>query len=193
MTLLLNADNILLFTLFFYYIRDHTSCIFIWSLKTIAMGEHHYKLTLNWTGNTGTGTSNYRGYERSHTISLDNKPDLLMSSDPAFRGDKTKNNPEELLLASLSSCHMLWYLHLCADAGVVVTDYVDDATGIMTETPDGGGHFTEVMLNPVVTVTENSMIEKATDLHNKAHELCFIARSVNFPVRHTPTVVVYSA
>jgi organic hydroperoxide reductase OsmC/OhrA len=152
-------------------------------------GQHNYKLTVKWTGNSGTGTSNYREYERNHTISVDNKTDILASSDPAFRGNKTKHNPEELLLASLSSCHMLSYLHLCAVSGVVVTDYVDNATGIMMETSNGGGHFSEVTLNPIVTVTENSMIQKANELHKKANELCFIANSVNFPVYHKPTCV----
>lgn len=132
------------------------------------------------------GTSNYRAYERSHTISAENKNEILASSDPVFRGDKTKHNPEELLLAALSGCHLLSYLHLCAVAGVVVTGYTDHATGTMVETENGGGHFTEVMLNPVVTVADASMIDKATELHEKAGELCFIASSVNFPVRHNP-------
>ncbi|MES2134039.1 MAG: OsmC family protein [Bacteroidota bacterium] len=149
-------------------------------------GEHHYKLTTTWTGNNGTGTSGYRAFERSHIIQVENKPDILGSSDPAFRGDKTKHNPEDLLVASLSSCHMLWYLHLCSEAGVIVTDYIDHATGIMVETPNGSGHFKEVTLHPIVTVTELSMIEKATALHHKANELCFIANSVNFPVSHSP-------
>ncbi len=152
-------------------------------------GQHDYQLTVKWTGNTGTGTSNYKAYERSHTIITDNKPDISGSSDPAFRGDKTKHNPEELLLASLSSCHLLWFLHLCAEAGVVVTDYVDNATGIMVETADGGGRFTEVTLNPIVTVAKESMIETANKLHKKANELCFIANSVNFPVHHKPTCI----
>ena len=147
-------------------------------------GQHHYNLTLKWTGNKGTGTSDYRAYERSHTICVDGKTEISVSSDPAFRGDKTKYNPEEFLVAAISSCHMLSYLHLCAVAGVVVTDYVDHATGIMVETPNGSGHFTEVTLNPIVTVTEISMIEKANELHKKANELCFIANSVNFPVGH---------
>lgn len=146
--------------------------------------QHIYNLTVSWTGNKGTGTSGYREFERSHTISADNKPDIPGSSDPAFRGDKTKYNPEELLVASLSSCHMLWYLHLCAEAGVIVVDYTDHAKGIMKEGDNGGGQFTEVTLNPVVVVTENSMIEKANELHKKANELCYIARSVNFPVHH---------
>ncbi len=148
--------------------------------------EHNYKLTVKWTGNTGTGTQNYRAYERSHTITTENKPDISGSSDPAFRGDKTKHNPEELLVASLSSCHMLSYLHLCSEAGIIVTDYIDNATGTMIETSNGGAHFTEVTLNPIVTVADISMIEKANEQHAKANELCFIANSVNFPVHHKP-------
>lgn len=150
--------------------------------------NHLYKVTIEWTGNTGSGTTNYRGYERSHDIRIENKPDISASSDPAFRGDRTKHNPEELLVASLSSCHMLWYLHLCSEAGVIVVSYEDPATGIMTETADGGGRFTEVTLNPVVTVSSKEMIEMATGLHKMAHELCFIANSVNFPVRHQPVI-----
>jgi len=150
-------------------------------------GQHNYNLTVKWTGNKGTGTSNYRGFERSHSIIIDNKTEILGSSDPAFLGDKTKHNPEDLLVASLSSCHMLWYLHLCAEAKVIVVDYVDNATGVMVETSNGGGQFTEVTLNPIVTVTDISMIEKANELHKKANELCFIANSVNFPVRHNAT------
>jgi organic hydroperoxide reductase OsmC/OhrA len=149
-------------------------------------GQHQYKATIRWTGNTGTGTDNYRNYERSHQIIIENKSDISGSSDPAFRGDNTKHNPEDLLVSSLSSCHMLWYLHLCAEAGVIVTDYIDNATGIMVEAANGGGQFTEVTLNPIVTVTKQHMVEKANELHKKANELCFIANSVNFPVKHNP-------
>ena len=153
-------------------------------------GQHHYKASIQWTGNQGTGTDNYRNYERSHVIKIDNKTEILASSDPAFRGDKTKHNPEDLLVASLSSCHMLWYLHLCSEAGVIVIDYLDNSTGIMVETSNGGGQFSEVTLNPIVTVSEQNMIEKANSLHKKANELCFIANSVNFPVYHNSTVLV---
>ena len=149
-------------------------------------GQHNYKLTIKWTGNNGTGTSNYQAFERSHLILVKNKMEILGSSDPAFRGDKTKHNPEELLVASISACHMLWYLHLCSEASVIVTDYVDNATGIMIDTANGGGKFTEVTLNPTVTVTEALMTEKANELHKKANELCFIANSLNFPVYHKP-------
>ena len=147
-------------------------------------GEHHYSLTVKWTGNRGQGTIGYRDYDRNHTISLPNKPDISGSSDTVFRGNATRHNPEDMLVASLSTCHMLWYLHLCADAGVIVTDYTDNATGTMQESPAGGGRFTEVVLHPVVTVKDASMIAKANELHTKANEKCFISNSVNFPVRH---------
>lgn len=150
--------------------------------------QHHFSATVTWTGNKGTGTSAYSAYGRNHTISIDHKHDILGSADPAFLGDQSRHNPEDLMLASLSSCHMLWYLHLCADAGVIVTHYTDSATAIMTQ--EGAyGAFTEVMLNPVVTVAEASMIDKANALHDKAHEHCFMARSVNFPVKHNPSAV----
>ena len=152
--------------------------------------QHHYQATVKWTGNKGQGTSNYRAYERSHTIAIGGKQDIAGSSDSAFRGDKTMHNPEELLLASLSACHLLWYLHLCSEAGVIVTDYTDNATGTMTETANGGGHFTEVTLHPAVTVKAQSMIDQAYELHKKANELCFIANSVNFPVHHNPAIIV---
>jgi len=144
-------------------------------------GQHHYKAAVQWTGNKGTGTD-----ESSYQIIIENKSDISGSSDPAFHGDKTKHNPEELLVSSLSACHMLTYLHLCGVAGVIVTDYIDNATGIMVDTSNGGGQFTEVTLNPNVTVTEQHMVDKANELHKKANELCFIANSVNFPVRHNP-------
>lgn len=147
------------------------------------MKDHQYKTNITWTGNTGKGTETYRGYERSHTVSTEGKPDILMSSDPAFSGDRGKYNPEDLLLISLSSCHMLWYLHLCADAGIVVTDYTDDASGTMTEDNEGG-RFTEVILHPQVKITDAAQKEKALALHVEAHKKCFIANSCNFPVRH---------
>jgi organic hydroperoxide reductase OsmC/OhrA len=148
--------------------------------------QHTYNLIIQWTGNTGAGTMNYRAYKRSYTIQAADKATISGSSDPAFLGDKTKYSPEDLLLASLSSCHMLWYLHLCAEAGVVVTGYTDHATGSMEETTNGGGHFTSVCLYPVVTVASNSMVTEANAMHKKATELCFIANSVNFPVSHKP-------
>ncbi len=152
--------------------------------------QHNYTTTIKWTGNKGKGTSDYRSFERSHIISIDNRPDILCSSDPAFLGDKTKYNPEELLLSALSSCHMLWYLHLCAESNIIVTKYLDNATGIMIEKSNGSGCFSEVTLNPIVIVTESLMIEKAIELHKKANELCFIANSVNFKVVHNPSCMI---
>ncbi|MDH4473927.1 MAG: OsmC family protein [Fluviicola sp.] len=152
--------------------------------------QHSYQTTIHWTGNSGNGTSSYRDYERDHTISAEGKPLILGSSDPAFRGDKTRYNPEDLLMASIASCHMLWYLHLCSEAGVIVVDYSDTASGLMVETPNGGGRFSAVTLYPVVTVSESSMVDKANELHHKANELCFIANSLNFKVDHQPTCVV---
>jgi len=152
--------------------------------------SHTYNLTISWTGNRGTGTSDYRAYDRNHIIRAENKIEIPGSSDPAFRGDKTRYNPEEFLVSALSTCHMLSYLHVCVMNGVVVTEYTDKVTGTMAETPDGGGHFTEVTLNPVVTVKDVAMVAKANELHHKASQLCFIANSVNFPVKHTPTCVV---
>lgn len=148
------------------------------------MKEHQYHTTLQWTGNTGKGTETYRGYERAHLISVPDKPEILCSSDPSFRGDKTRYNPEEMFVASLSSCHMLWFLHLCSDAGVVVEEYSDVAKGIMLESEDGNGRFKEVILHPQVKVKEKWMVEKVNELHDKAHHFCFISNSCNFPVRH---------
>lgn len=149
--------------------------------------EHHYKTTVNWTGNLGKGTIDARSYSRDHTISIKNKVDILGSSDTPFRGDGTKHNPEDFLLSSLSTCHMLWYLHICADNGITIVDYTDNAEGIMTENENGGGQFKEVTLYPKVTITNADQIEKANELHHVAHQKCFIANSVNFPVKHMPT------
>jgi organic hydroperoxide reductase OsmC/OhrA len=150
------------------------------------MKNHHYKVDIKWTGNSGMGTSNYTAYERSHTISTNEKDCIYGSSDPSFRGDKTKYNPEELFIASLSGCHMLWFLHLCSDANIIVIDYADTATGTMQETKDGGGRFTEVTLHPNVVVSDASMIDKANELHHEANKLCYIANSCNFPIHHKP-------
>ena len=154
---------------------------------------HRYAVTVKWTGNTGSGTSNYRSYERSHEISNDDrKPAILGSSAPAFRGDPACWNPEELLVASLSACHELWYLHLCAISKIVVVEYVDHAEGFMEESDDGSGHFQRVVLRPEVTITENSDVSKARELHAVAHGKCFIANSVNFPVEQEPQIRITS-
>ena len=153
------------------------------------MPEHLYQTFLKWKGNRGKGTENYRAYERAYEIEVKNKPVIKGSADPAFRGDGTKYNPEELLVASVSSCHMLWYLHLCSEAQIVVIDYKDKATGKMSETETGSGKFVEVILQPEVTITVESSLERAKKLHDKAHEFCFIANSVNFPVLCQPIIV----
>lgn len=152
--------------------------------------DHAYSVTVRWQGNTGTGTSAYRAYERSHTVQADGKPAVPCSSDPAFRGDRTRYNPEELLVASLSSCHMLWYLHLASVEGIVVQAYEDIAEGLMTEQPGGGGAFTEVVLAPEITLAPGADVAKARALHADAHAKCFIANSVNFPIRHEPVFTV---
>lgn len=149
--------------------------------------NHNYKLTLKWTGNKGTGTSSYRSYDRNHDILIDNKTTIRGSADPTFHGDKTVHNPEDLLLASLSACHMMSYLHVCVKNGIVVTDYIDNATGIMKVNDDGSGQFIEVTLNPIVTISDGTFLEKANELHKEANKLCFIANSVNFPVKHNTT------
>ncbi|RJL35800.1 OsmC family protein [Bailinhaonella thermotolerans] len=150
--------------------------------------QHTYETTVTWTGNRGTGTSGYRDYGRDHDLAADGPVTIAGSSDPAFRGDPSRWNPEQLLVGALSQCHMLWYLHKCAAEGVVVTAYEDRAHGVMAETADGG-QFTEVTLHPHVTVASPDMVETAQRLHADAHAACFIARSVNFPVHHKPTVV----
>jgi organic hydroperoxide reductase OsmC/OhrA len=150
--------------------------------------RHQYEVTVTWTGNSGTGTSGYRNYERAHEISALGKSTVAGSSDPTFRGDRTRWNPEELLVASLSACHKLWYLHLCAEAGVVVDTYVDKAIGVMEESADGSGQFVEVTLRPRVVLAPGSDKAKAESLHHQAHSKCFIARSVNFPVLCEPVI-----
>ncbi|MFE2917731.1 OsmC family protein [Kitasatospora indigofera] len=150
---------------------------------------HTYDTEVTWTGDRGTGTSDYRAYERSHEVAAEGRPVIPGSSDPSFRGDPTRWNPEQMLLASLSQCHLLWYLHLCSVSGVVVTGYVDRAVGTMAETA-AGGHFTEAVLRPRVRVAAAGMVDRALALHADAHRACFIANSVNFPVRHEPVIEV---
>jgi organic hydroperoxide reductase OsmC/OhrA len=152
------------------------------------MKTHHFEATVIWVGNDGQGTADYRSYRRDHEITATGHAPILGSSDPSFRGDSTRYNPEELLVASLSQCHMLWYLHLCTTVGVVVTAYQDRASGEMAEAADGSGQFTSVTLRPHVTVASPDMTSEAVRLHGEVHKFCFIARSVNFPVVHEPQV-----
>ena len=152
--------------------------------------EHIDHARVEWTGNTGQGTADYRAYGRDYDIRADGKPVIAGSSDPAFRGDPARWNPEDLLVASLAACHKLWYLHLCATQGVTVLSYTDDAEGRMVEGGDGDGRFIDACLKPTVVISADSDPEKALALHEMAHGKCFIANSVNFPVRHAPDIVV---
>lgn len=154
---------------------------------------HRYALKLEWTGNRGEGTRSYRSYSRDYRIVADGKPPIEGSSDPAFRGDANRWNPEELLLASLAACHKLWYLHLCADAGIVVTAYEDNATATMDRDDEGITRIVAATLAPTVTLAPGGDEVLATALHRRANDECFIARSVNFPVTHEPVMVAAPA
>jgi organic hydroperoxide reductase OsmC/OhrA len=150
---------------------------------------HKYYVTNRWTGNRGTGTSAYSAYSRNHELSGAEKGAAIPgSSDPMFRGDRTRYNPEELLVGALSACHMLWVLHLCADAGIVITAYHDDAVGEMAEHEDGSGEFTRVVLHPRMVITDAARMAEAEAIHKRAHRVCALARSMNFPVDLSPSV-----
>lgn len=148
--------------------------------------EHRYAVTVEWTGNLGLGTTGYRSYDRGHEIRVEGKPVILGSSDPAFLGDPSRYNPEDLLVAALSACHMLWYLHLCSEAGIMVTEYLDRAEGVMEEGAGGAGRFLSVTLRPEIAVNLGADLDTARALHHEAHAKCFIANSVNFPVACEP-------
>jgi organic hydroperoxide reductase OsmC/OhrA len=150
--------------------------------------EHQYTPTVMWTGNRGTGTSAYTAYSRDHVISVAGRPDIPGSSDPAFRGDASRHNPEDMLVASVSACHMLWYLHLAAEAGVVVTAYRDAPVGIMVEDRERGGWFERITLRPEITIAAGD-VATATRLHEAAHAKCYIANSLNFPVGCEPRII----
>src|SRR5664279_795740 len=155
--------------------------------------EHHYQLTVEWTGNRGEGTSSYRSYDRDHDVTAEHTAPISGSSDPHFRGNPSRWNPEQLLLAAASQCHMLAYLHHAALNGVVVTAYVDHPTGVMAEDADGGGRFTEITLHPSVTITDARVSELAERLHRDANRSCFIASSLALPVGHEPSTIVRPA
>jgi organic hydroperoxide reductase OsmC/OhrA len=155
----------------------------------MSLGEHHYSLTVQWTGNLGEGTSSYRGYSRDHDVRIPGLPVLLGSADPTFHGDRSRYNPEQLLLAALAQCHLLSFLHVAVRHGVVVTDYRDEATGLMRLNRDGSGQFESVTLHPRVTLADPAQVELAEQMHREANQVCFIARSVNFPVLHDPVTL----
>lgn len=155
--------------------------------------KHTYRMKTTWTGNLGPGTSHYNSYNRNYEITADRKgAPIAGSSDPVFRGDATRYNPEELLVAALSACHMLWVLHLCADAGIVITEYSDQAVGEMIEHADGSAEFSVVTLSPRMTITDPARAAEALALHHKAHQVCALARSMNFPVEPKPVVAAAS-
>jgi organic hydroperoxide reductase OsmC/OhrA len=154
----------------------------------VSLDEHRYALTVRWTGNLGEGTASYRGYSRDHEVEIPGLPALRGSADPSFHGDRTRYNPEQLLLAALAQCHMLSFLHVAVKHGVVVSAYEDHAEGLMRTNRDGSGQFESVTLKPRVTVAAPTAVE-LEELHAEANRLCFIARSVNFPVLHEPSTV----
>ncbi|PNI09827.1 peroxiredoxin [Arthrobacter sp. AFG7.2] len=156
----------------------------------MGLSEHRYELTVRWTGNTGEGTASYRGYTRDHDIIIPGLPILRGSADPTFHGDRERYNPEQLLLAALAQCHMLSFLHVAVKHGVVVTDYADEASGLLKLNRDGSGQFEHVTLRPRVAVADPAHVELSARLHHEANQVCFIARSVNFPVEHEPETVV---
>ncbi|VVE51358.1 peroxiredoxin [Pandoraea capi] len=153
----------------------------------MASGEHEYRVEVEWVGNEGSGTSGYRAYGRNHEIRADGKPSIPGSADPAFRGDAARWNPEDLLVASASACHKLWYLHLCAEAGIVVERYRDNALGTMIDTATEG-RFTRIVLRPHVTIRAGGDVALAEHLHHTAHEKCYVANSVNFPIDCEPVI-----
>lgn len=155
--------------------------------------KHQYAVTLDWTGNKGHGTAGYRAYDRDYQLTMDGKATILGSSDPSFLGDATRHNPEDLFVASIASCHMLWFLHLASDAGIIVTAYRDDASGVMVTHRDGSGEFSSVTLCPHVTITDATRVEEAHALHKKVGDLCFIARSIKTPISHDAKISVEGA
>ncbi len=156
------------------------------------MKNHQYQTQIEWTGNLGKGTQNYTSYSRDHTIYIQGKYEKInASSDPLFRGDASRYNPEDLFLSSIATCHMLWYLHLCSAHKIIVTEYTDKATGIMVEATDGSGRFTTVTLHPKVTIDDPQRIAEADALHKAAHKMCFIANSCNFEIGHKPKTIAH--
>jgi organic hydroperoxide reductase OsmC/OhrA len=146
-----------------------------------------FEARIRWTGDRGEGTKTYRGYDRTWRIETPGQVPIECSNDPAIGGDPNKPNPEELLLASLAGCHMLWYLHLASRAGIVVRAYSDDPLGIGESGKAGEGRFTRAILRPQITVERGADLAKADALHEEIDRYCFIARSINFSVEYRAT------
>ena len=153
-------------------------------------GTHKYKVNVGWTGNLGSGTLDYRAYSRDHVIGVEGKEEIEASSDPKFRGDDSRINPEELFVASVSSCHMLWYLHLASVNGITVLEYEDDAKGAMEENTDGSGQFKSITLRPRIIIAQADKLERARALHAEAGQKCFIANSINVVVTYEGEITV---
>ena len=165
----------------------------IWQEALVNTGAHEFTATVRWTGNRGQGTRSYRGYDRTWDIATPQKAVVNCSNDPLLGGDPAKHNPEDLLLASLSSCHMLWYLHLASDAGIVVHAYSDNPVGLGEMLPNGAGRYLRATLRPRIVVSKGSDLKRAAELHHEVHKYCFIARSVNFPVTYEASFEVLTA
>ncbi len=149
--------------------------------------QHDFTSRIQWTGNRGEGTASYRGYDRTWDIDTPGKPVTHCSNDPRLGGDPALPNPEDLLISSLAACHMLWYLHLASQAGLVVVEYRDNPVGVGHSTPDGAGRFVEAILNPHIVLRSDADLARAEAIHHEISSVCFIARSVNFPIRYAPT------
>lgn len=149
--------------------------------------KHDVAATVAWTGNRGDGTASYRGYDRTWQIATPGKPPVACSNDPRLGGDPALHNPEDLLIAALSACHMLWYLHLASETGIVVESYVDDPLGHGESTPDGAGRFVGATLRPHIRVRHGTDLARAEAIHHEIAAVCFIARSVAFPVSYAAT------
>lgn len=150
--------------------------------KAATTSRHDYTARVAWTGNTGQGTLDYHGYLRTWDIKTEGKSVVHCSNDPLLGGDAGLHNPEDLLIASVSSCHMLWYLHLASTAGVVVVAYEDNPVGTGELGSDGAGRFVSVTLRPTITLAPGMDRARADAVHGQIHRYCFIARSLNFPV-----------
>lgn len=148
--------------------------------------SHTYTTHIEWTGNTGQGTKTYKGYDRTWNVAVPGKPVIPCSNDPLLGGDPTLMNPEDLLLSSLSACHMLWYLHLASQSGLIVSSYTDTPEGHAEVAPTGAGRFLSATLHPQITLQPGADLAEAEAIHHRIHDVCFIARSVNFPVTYAP-------
>lgn len=150
--------------------------------------KHLFKAAINWTSKQNPPDSTKRFYSKSHQIKIEGKPVLEVSAAKAFKGDPELYNPEDLLLSSLVSCHMMSYLYVCSQNGIEVLEYSDNAEATLEVSPNGSGRFVAAKLYPKVKILNPEQIQLALDLHQKANELCFIANSCNFPVMHHASV-----